>query len=196
MPSLKTAHIGPKWDIIKVNKFKRFTHFKMARTKTIKTESVDVGNIDTKVSVYEIGYLMVPSIPEENLGGEVTKFKDSLSDIGAVFISDEYPKMMELAYEMTRSISNKKQRFSYGYFGWVKFETSTSNIKNIKEFLDKNETLIRYLMIKTVRENTMSPKKVYGKNDSLKRRHVSKTEESSTPVNEEVIDKEIDALVV
>lgn len=166
----------------------------MARTKAVKAEVVDE-NIDAKTSVYEVGYLMVPSIPEENLGGEVTKFKDSLGEMGAVFISDEYPKMMELAYEMTRSITNKKQKFSYGYFGWVKFETTTINAKVIKESLDKNETLIRYLMIKTVRENTMSPKKVYGKNESSKRRQAPKVEGQAT-VSEEVIDKEIDALVI
>lgn len=167
----------------------------MVRTKSVKTEATDE-NIDAKISVYEVGYLMVPSIPEENLGAEVTKFKDSLGEMGAVFISDEYPKMMELAYEMTRSITNKKQKFSYGYFGWVKFETTTSNAKAIKEFLDKNETFIRYLMIKTVRENTMSLKKVYSKGgDSSKRRQSPKTE-AEVPVNEEIIDKEIEALVV
>ncbi len=166
----------------------------MARTKAVKAEVVDE-NVDAKTSVYEVGYLMVPSIPEENLGGEVTKFKDSLGEMGAVFISDEYPKMMELAYEMTRSIANKKQKFSYGYFGWVKFETTTINAKAIKESLDKNETLIRYLMIKTVRENTMSPKKVYGKSESSKRRQAPKVEDVA-PVSEEVIDKEIDALVI
>jgi ribosomal protein S6 len=166
----------------------------MAKAKIVlETENTD--NVDSKVSIYEVGYIMVPSIPEENLGGEVTTFKDSLIEKGAVFISDEYPKMMELAYEMSRSIANKKQKFSYGYFGWVKFEATTDNAKIIKDYLDKNETLVRYLMIKTVRENTMSTKRVYGKVDSSKRRSTPKTEESQ-PINEEVIDKEIDALVV
>lgn len=166
----------------------------MAKAKAV-VEAENLENVDSKVSVYEVGYIMVPSIPEENLGGEVTTFKDSLTEKGVTFISDEYPKMMELAYEMSRSIANKKQKFSYGYFGWVKFECTTENAKVIKDYLDKNETLVRYLMIKTVRENTMSTKRVYGKTDSSKRRSTPKTEES-LPINEEVIDKEIDALVV
>ena len=165
----------------------------MAKTKEVV--SVDVENTDAKSSVYEVGYLMLPSIPEENLGGEVTMLKDSLSENGAVFISDEYPKMMELAYEMSRSIANKKQKFSYGYFGWVKFECTTDSARVIKEFLDKNEKLVRFLMIKTVRESTMSSKRPYGKQDGSKRRSTPRAEESM-PINEEVIDKEIDALVV
>ena len=106
---------------------------------------------EARVSVYEVGYLLVPSIPEENLGGEVTALKDLFLENGAVFISDEYPKLIELAYEMSRSINNKKQKFSYGYFGWVKFECSTEQAKVLKNVLDKNEKLIRFLFIKTVR---------------------------------------------
>jgi ribosomal protein S6 len=137
---------------------------------------------------------MIPSVAEENLGGEVTNFKDSLIEKGVVFISDEYPKMIELAYEMSRSIANKNQKFLYGYFGWVKFECATSQALVIKEMLDKNEKLIRFLLIKTVRESTMSSKRAYGKQDG-KRRSTPKAEES-LPINEEIIDKEIDALVV
>jgi ribosomal protein S6 len=97
---------------------------------------------------------------------------------------------------MSRSIANKKQKFSYGYFGWIKFECTTDVAQALKASLDKNEKLIRYLLIKTVRENTMSTKRPYGKNDGAKRRSSSKNEESVAPINEEVIDKEIDALVV
>ncbi|NCU28216.1 MAG: hypothetical protein EOM85_00890 [Candidatus Moranbacteria bacterium] len=153
-----------------------------------------------RIGVYEVGYHLVPTIPEENLGEEVTALKDLLANNGAIFISDEFPKLIELAYEMTRSISNKKQRFTTGYFGWVKFECSSDQAKVIKELLDKNEKLIRYLLIKTVRENTISPKKFYPKQDNKKRTFV-KTKDlpeqtvESEQISEEVIDKEIDALV-
>lgn len=165
----------------------------MAKTKKVE-ENVEEEK-EVRLGVYEVGYLMVPTIAEENLGEEVTSFKDMFIEKGAVFISDEYPKLIELAYEMTRSILNKKQKFSYGYFGWVKFECSTSVAKEIKDLLDKNEKLVRYLMIKTVRENTMSVKRPYGKQDGSKRRTVRKTEEVEV-INEETIDKEIEALVV
>lgn len=166
----------------------------MAKTK--KNTDIEEGLEEKEVrfSVYEVGYIMLPTIAEENLGEEVTLFKDMFIEKGAVFISDEYPKLIELAYEMSRSIQNKKQKFSYGYFGWVKFECNTDQAKVIKDILDKNEKLVRYLMIKTVRENTMSIKHSYNKEGS-KRRFTQKHEES-LPINEEVIDKEIDALVV
>ena len=133
----------------------------MVKTKK-DVEAEDASSMDEKeirLNVYEVGYLMIPTIAEENLGGEVTLFKDMFTENGAVFISDEYPKLMELAYEMSRSIENKKQKFSYGYFGWVKFECTTEQAGVIKNILDKNEKLVRFLMIKTVRENTMSVKR-------------------------------------
>jgi ribosomal protein S6 len=147
---------------------------------------------EVRMSVYEVGYIMVPSIAEENLGAEVIALKDTFTAEGAVFVSDEYPKMIELAHEMSRSINNKKQKFSYGYFGWVKFECTTEQTRVIKTNLDKNETLVRYLMIKTVRESTMSSKRPYSKTDGVKRRTKS---EEALPIDEAVIDKEIDALV-
>lgn len=172
----------------------------MAKTKknTDAEKKGVLGKVEEKeagLSVYEVGYIMLPTIAEENLGGEVTSFKDMFLENGAVFISDEYPKLIELAYEMSRSINNKKQKFSYGYFGWVKFECNTDQAKIIKNILDKNEKLVRYLMIKTVCENTMSVKRSYNRQDGNKRRFVPKTEEVEK-INEETIDKEIDALVV
>jgi len=160
----------------------------MAKTK--QTDIVEEKD-DARHLVYEVGYLMVPTIAEENLGAEVTSLKDFLSSHNVSFISEEFPKIIELAYEMSRSINNKKQKFSYGYFGWVKFECSSEDAVSIKEGLDKNENIIRFLLIKTVRENTISLKRSY-KGDSKKR--ISK-KESEAPINEEVIDKEIEALV-
>lgn len=156
---------------------------------------------EAKMTVYEVGYLMVPTIAEENVGGEVTALKDMLSENGAQFISDEYPKMMELAYEMSRTILNKKAKFSTGYFGWVKFEIPTANILTVKDLLDKNESIIRFLLIKTVRESTMSPKRGFAKTEGgagAKRRTTKSTAEAveAGPINEETIDKDIDALVV
>lgn len=167
----------------------------MAKTKNVE-EGENVGDEkEIRLGIYEVGYLMLPSIAEENLGGEVTTFKDMFLENGAVFISDEYPKLIELAYEMSRSIENKKQKFSYGYFGWVKFECNTNQAKIIKSILDKNEKLVRFIMIKTVRENTMSVKRTYNKQDGKTRRSFQKQEEVN-PIDEETINKEIDALVV
>ncbi len=151
---------------------------------------------EARKGIYEVGYIMVPTIAEEELGAEVTNFKDSFLEQGAVFVSDEYPQMIELAYEMTRSIKNKNQKFSNGYFGWVKFECTTIQCKVIKDNLDKNEKLIRYLLIKTVRESTLSSKRSFGRQDGSRRKTNIKKDGVVKKIDEKVIDKEIEALVV
>lgn len=153
---------------------------------------------DKKMSVYEVGYLFVPTLAEENVGGEVTRLKDSISKFGCTFISDEYPKLIDLTYEMTRSISNKKAKFTQGYFGWVKFEMAREDALKAKIVLDQDESIIRFIMIKTVRENTLAPKRTYTK-DANKKRSPSKTsskEEPKEEIDEETIDDDIEALVV
>jgi ribosomal protein S6 len=156
----------------------------------------DIQDVDenSSTNIYEIGYILVPTIAEENLSVEVTKIKDFLEKQKASFISEEFPKMIELTYEMQRSIENKKQKFTNGYFGWVKFEVEKSQTKIIKETLDKNENIVRYIFIKTVRESTLSTRRSYNKGEGSKRTYVEKVEEN-LPFNEEVLDKEIEALV-
>ncbi len=151
---------------------------------------------ESKMTVYEVGYLIVPTVAEENVGAEVTKLKDTLTAHNATFIADEYPKMMELAYEMTRTIANKKAKFTTGYFGWIKFEMTAADVVALKPELDRNESIIRYLLVKTVRESTMAVKRTYTKEGAHKRKTVAKEGEVAEQSSPEVIDKEIDALVL
>ena len=61
----------------------------MVRTKKDIDSEVegDVGDEkEIRLGIYEVGYLMVPTIAEENLGGEVTSFKDMFWDYGRVLI--------------------------------------------------------------------------------------------------------------
>ena len=41
--------------------------------------------VESRLDVYEVGYLLVPTIAEENVGQEVTTLKDNLSRNGTVF---------------------------------------------------------------------------------------------------------------
>lgn len=148
--------------------------------------------------VYELGYLLVPTISEEHLASEVGALKATLETPGAVTISEEYPKLIELAYRMDKVISNKKNKFDTGYFGWIKFEVDAASLVGIKEKLDRSDSIIRYLLIKTVRENTIASKRP-ARSDS--RRRLTKKEGEDAEVeapemNKEEVDKKIEEMVV
>ena len=147
--------------------------------------------------VYELAYLFVPLLAEETVSTAFGDLKGLLEKHGATFIGEEMPKMMELAYQMSRIIDNKKTWFDNAYFGWIKFEIDPSQIKEVEEILARNEQIIRFMTIKTVRENTVASKKVhreYRKRDKVEGEAGEETAPAA-PINKEEVDKQIDALV-
>lgn len=145
--------------------------------------------------VYELGFLLVPTIAEEHLSEKFQHLKELISSHGGQFISEDFPKMISLQYEMMKVISNKNHRFNDAYFGWVKFDMEPEQVLLLDEEIKRSVDVIRFLLIKTVRENTVVGKKTLGKTDNKKRASSRDEEEVVSDVSPEQIDKEIDALV-
>jgi ribosomal protein S6 len=149
-------------------------------------------NEDT--NVYELGFLLVPSIAEENVVAEMTVLKDAAARLGASFLSEEAPKLIDLAYQMERDIANKKHKFNTGYFGWVKFELAPEKVAVLNEELGRMDTLIRFLLISTVRENTMTPKKAPKTEGARVRTGKKDGEEEDESMSTEEVDKKIEEM--
>lgn len=163
----------------------------------MKNTENTVDHIDKEPQVYEVGYHIVPIVSEDDLGARVTAIRDVLEAHGAVSIADEYPKHMDLTYEMVKVASNKRAKYTSAYFGWIKFQTIPSEIKAIEEGLRKNDDILRFILVKTVRENTMVSKKIL-----MHKRGEERPEEPKAPVVEkpalsaEELDKTIENLVI
>jgi len=150
--------------------------------------------------IYEVGYHIVSSVSEENIPSEVEKIKSYLAKEKAVILSEEMPKLRPLAYSIKKAIGGSYKVFDKAYFGFIKFELGEeADIKTIDSSMKNNESVLRYIIIKTVRENTMySPKiTVFSDKDAkikkvFKEDKVIKGEKTATI---EEIDKSIDALV-
>ncbi len=146
--------------------------------------------------IYELAYLYVPLLTEETVAASYGNLKALLEKHGAQFIGEETPKMIELAYQMSRIIENKKTWFDNAYFGWVKFEIEPTEIALIEEVLKRDEQIIRYMTLKTVRESTMASKKPMREYRKRTGDKVEGGEEApAAPMNKEEVDKQIDALV-
>ncbi len=109
---------------------------------------------DQKVKVYEIGYVLVSSIPQEKVAAEAASLKEIITKAGASIVAEENPELTPLAYTMVKKIHGANHRFTEGYFGWVKFEVATDAIESVKKHFDTAENILRYLLIVTVKENT------------------------------------------
>ena len=171
-------------------------------TDEVKTEDISVDESETQI--YELGFHIVPSIEEGKLSAEIDSIKASIEKQEGAFIAEGLPKKIGLAYTIAKDIDSKRHKFDTAYFGWVKFEIKTENIMNIKEEMDKNKNILRFLIIKTVKESTLAPKSALATQEDapkpIKRKPVLKTEEKEKKegpkMSEAELDKTIEELIV
>lgn len=157
------------------------------------------GQAEDALPVYEVSYLILPLVPVEQLQSKSTDLKKMLESLGGAIISDEDPVLIDLSYKMTKVIGTVHHKVDSGYFGWIKFELPIGLIEKVKKSLDGNDEIFRYLVIKTVKENTLLGGKMkLQKEDKLKKEEVP-VSEVELPVKDiivEDIDKSIDDLVI
>lgn len=109
--------------------------------------------------VYEISFIFDNKLDESAALAKADALKQSIATLGGSFISEEAPYMRELAYEMTRVVNNVNVRFNEGYFGWIKFELDADKVKEFEKAIKLDEEVVRYIVVKTVRDNTVYTKR-------------------------------------
>lgn len=148
------------------------------------------------MQIYEAGFLLVPTLPEEKLDEEMASIKALISKHGGVVISEDSPKSRSLSYSMTKVVETKRYKFSEAYFGWVKFELDRSALAEVEKGLKENISVLRYLLIKTVRENTLYTPRIIKKAPEEGDAAQVEGEEVTALQAPEDIDKSIEALVI
>lgn len=152
-------------------------------------------------TIYEIGYHVVSTVSEEELPARVSAIKEVIKKENGVLIMEDAPSKISLAYPMSKMKEGKKSIFESAYFGWLKFEMEQGNIGNIKQSLDENSDILRFLIIKTVREDTRASRRTITAQKSetpLKSQPIVKLtkKETSAPLVDAEIDRTIEKLVV
>jgi ribosomal protein S6 len=149
--------------------------------------------------VYEVGYLLVPMISEESVPGMYGNLKELVSSYGGSIIADDMPRMIPLAYTMQKVVANVRSKFNTAYFGWIKFSMDPEKVLELKKKLDLSPDLVRFLILKTVKENTIAAKRFIGRDAPHRKVPSMHTPVSevveAVPINKEEIDKEIDAMI-
>lgn len=163
-----------------------------------ENKNKEMGDMAT---VYEVSYLLLPSLAPEQVPAEADSLKEMITKAGGDVISHENPILIDLAYPMVKVIQTSRQKCHSGYFGWVKFEMTKDGMDEVKKSLDSNDNILRYLIVKTVRENTLLNGKMMFKSE--KEEDVKKEDSIEEPLEDvlpdsspEEIDKSIDDLVI
>jgi len=137
--------------------------------------------IEQETKVYEIGFHIVPTVAEDAVSTEFDAVKALITKEGGELIAEGAPELINLAYQISKTVKAVKSNYTKAYFAWVKFTLSPEAINKIKLALDESPVILRHLITNTVKESTLWSEK------DAKR--------TGKPVEEDM-DKSIDALVI
>jgi len=162
-------------------------------------EEKDLNTATEDLQVYEIGYLLVSSVPVDKVPEEVSILKEKITQNGGIFISDQDPELITLAYSMSKVTSHKRASFDSAYFGWVKFYLKPESVEVLKNSAENSDKMLRLLIVKTEKDDALTvvkknitPKEEENKEGEVK--EVKKVEKK--PINKKEIDESIEELVI
>jgi ribosomal protein S6 len=158
--------------------------------------------IGEKLTSYELGYHLVPSLGEQDLALRVDELVKVVTHGGGRLISEGAPQQCNLAYTMRKQRGGKWDAYNTSFFGWLRFEADPKEMAYIKDELDHTEHLIRYLLI-TLDDAALAAPGVMLANASADFSEVTVTKElekkqvaeEKAEVSEEELDKEIEHLI-
>lgn len=131
-------------------------------------------------TIYEVGFNVIPTLDATALKARVDAIRALVTADGGAIIAEGEAKKIDLAYEMVHIAENKRAKYTSAFFGWVKFEASPAHAKVVAQAMKDDTEVIRFLLVKTVREDTMAPRAV---------------KEVADEAADEVIDAKIDEVV-
>ncbi|MEK7641922.1 MAG: 30S ribosomal protein S6 [Patescibacteria group bacterium] len=155
--------------------------------------------INDEQSVYEIGYLIASSIPEEKVSSEAEAIKGIITGAGAAILTEEAPHRQHLAYTMSKkTVSGGYDKYDVAYFGWTKFEIGSDKIESLKKAVELHPSVLRMLLVSTVRENTYLGKRapaIASAVAPVSGEKVEDKKETAAPATIEEMDKSIENMV-
>jgi len=161
---------------------------------TNNTQGSQEGVYASEPRVYELGYHILSSVDEGNVEKEREALVAIITKLKGMVITEELPALIDLAYNMDKVIDNKRHIFSQAYFGWIKFDLSPDSIENLDEKVEALDSVLRHIVVKTVRENTIvsdEPYRLARTNTKNDVEEVDETDEVERPTADEAPKAEV-----
>ncbi len=168
---------------------------KTKEKKAVKSKKV-TEEVDSVFGIYEISYILLPSLSNDDVSKEVTNLQEQISSNSGNVLSFENPILIDLAYPMVKVTTSSRVKCQKGYFGYIKFQMDTLNVSEIKKYAENNPFIVRFLIVKTVKENTLLNGKMMFKKEDKVSKDETVDDVKSDVIDEVALDKSIDNLVV
>ncbi len=108
------------------------------------------------MQVYELGYLILPSIAEDNLPAVEDSLKALIANSAGAVFDGETPFRQELSYTMGKTVGASRYVVNEAYIGWVKFEAEPDAVSSLRDSVEKMPEILRFLIIKAPKETTFT----------------------------------------
>lgn len=149
--------------------------------------------------VYEVGYHLLSTLQEAGVEQVVSRFREAITKTGGVFIAEGAPQKVTLAYPMAVWENGTWTKYADANFGWLKFEVSPEGIAAVEEHFKADKSVIRFLVVKTVREDTRASVRQFvmrevKRGDSIKSAPRKVASEPQEKVSEKKLDEVIEEL--
>jgi ribosomal protein S6 len=103
--------------------------------------------------VYELATLVDPKLSEDKVDKLFTSLGDTVAQGSGAVLSSGEPRLRNLAYEITVKTEGKRRDYKDAYFNWIKFKQDPELISDLESTIKANKSIIRFLIIKTTRED-------------------------------------------
>ncbi|MFA7193565.1 MAG: 30S ribosomal protein S6 [Candidatus Paceibacterota bacterium] len=170
------------------------------------SENATIDNMNNdEVRLYELGINLIATL-DDKIQADFDAVKKVITNHGGAIVSESTPVTIPLAYTMVKNIDSRNLKYNNASFGWVKFNITPDQIELIKEELDLNAEILRYVVLKTTEDANTSAEtiaealsKKAEAPDERKRRKTTDDEVEADVVEEvvedEVVEEEIDEAI-
>jgi len=142
------------------------------------------------LQTYELAYLFNPAVAEEKVHEEITKLRLMLETAGAVFSTEELPRVRGLAYEIEKKVAEKRNHYKEAYFGWFRMDLEVETLARLKKEFQSNPNILRFLLTKVIKYKPL-PVRV----PQLVKARSGVEGEIKVEVSDEELDKEIEGML-
>lgn len=112
---------------------------------------------------YECAFHILPTIADGEVGDVVAAITKIITNHQGEVFDKEEPQRFTLAYEISRSIEGRSQRFVSSWFGWIRFSLSRDMVEKIHEELGHTHEVIRFIVIRLTKQEVENPQRVFEK---------------------------------
>ncbi len=107
---------------------------------------------------YELGFHLVPTLIDEEASKAFEEIINLVEKIKGKIISKSGPSLLNLEYQMEKTIDSIKKKYKTAYFAWIIFKGG--DIVDLSEKIKDNKNIIRHLLIQTDQEDSISTSEI------------------------------------